>query len=217
MMWIVVAIVLAYLGFRSHKARETVHEAVTESSWRRQVDGLIACLRDEMSEKGFVSLQRLRTILREDQIDKLLMHASPQIHQEVLKHRNLKLLAVHLLKGDHECLSTFLRSSSDIDDNVFTNTTTKERDWLCRWKRPDDLSNERDTWMFDEHWKIPPILDQAPVVIYPKDFIPPFYDSHEIGSGAFGTAHTARLGGGHLGAYYDEVSLSLALSLILSC
>lgn len=92
-------------------------------------------------------------------------------------------------------------SSTELDDEILFANTTEKGPFRERMKpsNPPDCFI-RSTWerLLKEHWLIPPTLDGANIVKYPKTFICPFYEETEVGHGSFGKVFRARVSGGHL-------------------
>ena len=177
----------------------------TSGDWKATSDRLNKLLRAESSEKKFISRHALQTILSSHQVEKLLSCAPKRDRKQFLDHiiaHGLQLLAIHLLDGSHERIQHFLQQPLESDDQAFFEASYRVGDYQ-QWQRPPRYSKEAFKWVFDLHWQIPPILRQASIVRYPKNFVIPFFDDKFCGSGSYGTVYSAKLGGGHITGYAE--------------
>lgn len=57
--------------------------------------------------------------------------------------------------------------------------------------------------LYEEHWKIPPVLLSGTISRYPTSFIPPWKALETIGVGSYGKVSKVRMAPGHLAEPYS--------------
>ena len=157
-------------------------------------------LNREIHEHTFISIQRVRELVRAEVVSTIL-GLEEQSHDQAqnIADRAPRLFALLVLLGKESAIFKCLSNCISNDEKELLEIREPSHCQHCTHK---DLHKK----LIERQWRIPPILDSAQHQEYPSDFIAPFLSTDPHTGGAYGDVSKICIAHGHLpGSSQDQV------------